>query len=473
LVKIYADAECADTRDKVFALLSFARECCRIAVPVDYTYSTYQLCNKLTRHHVQSHVHFGGRSSDLMEVVCQLNDIRRLLGEGSARERPKEGYPHVFKPEQYLAIFTDPHDAKTNTTRGNTLTVRGYLATTIREVSTSLKSIKVRKEEINVFPGGYHFYIQGRPLMNCLHTTPKDSMTNGQLTSEGQKNVLKLLAHEALFSIEVIARENHPQNRNSSSNDEEFPPMGGNLPTNGLKSYLSQPASLANFILLMIECFQTHPGHHNCVLFLADHDTVGIAPPATRTDDKILIFDNERTTPKDDDIDKSTADVLAVVRSVNGKHEIVGRARLFIFPSDFFTLMHRKDNVEFEIDVPGVLLLSRATYNEPFLMMSEAWQDQSRNRSEFKDLKRMMEANSLLPELGVEYDVGGSDDLATYDGDYASGNEAVGKNSAKCNASGGHGVDNDIEAVDRKFLGLSLKPFVRRKWSRLKARVED
>jgi len=408
LVKIYADAECADTRDKVFALLSFARECCRIAVPVDYTYSTYQLCNKLTRHHVQSHVHFGGRSSDLMEVVCQLNDIRRLLGEGSARERPKEGYPHVFKPEQYLAIFTDPHDAKTNTTRGNTLTVRGYLATTIREVSTSLKSIKVRKEEINVFPGGYHFYIQGRPLMNCLHTTPKDSMTNGQLTSEGQKNVLKLLAHEALFSIEVIAR-----------------------------------------------------------------DTVGIAPPATRTDDKILIFDNERTTPKDDDIDKSTADVLAVVRSVNGKHEIVGRARLFIFPSDFFTLMHRKDNVEFEIDVPGVLLLSRATYNEPFLMMSEAWQDQSRNRSEFKDLKRMMEANSLLPELGVEYDVGGSDDLATYDGDYASGNEAVGKNSAKCNASGGHGVDNDIEAVDRKFLGLSLKPFVRRKWSRLKARVED
>jgi hypothetical protein len=472
LVKTYADAECAETRDKVFALLSFASECCRIAVPVDYTYSTYQLCNKLSRHHLQSHLNSPDRSSDLEWIVCHLNNIRRLIGEGSARERPNEGCPHFFNPKQYLAIFTDPHDGETNAARGELLTVRGYLATTIREVTPSLKSIQVRKKKDYVYPYADLFYIQDKPLMNCLHTNPKDSMTNDQLAKEGQ-NVLKLLAHEALFSIEAITWENHPRNRNGSSNYKDFPHIGGCLPIYGLEQYLSQPASLANFILLMIECFQTHPGHNDCVLFLADHDTIGIAPPATRPGDKILIFNDERTTPKRDGIDKSTADVLAVVRSVNGKHEIMGRARSFTFPSDFFTSVHRKDDVEFEIDVPGVLLLSRATYSEPFLMMSEAWRDERRNRSEFNVVKRMMEVNSLLSKERVEHDVSGNDDLATYDRDYADGNETVGEYAAEGYASGDYVVENDIEPADTKFLGLSLKPFVRRKWSQLKARLEN
>jgi hypothetical protein len=308
--------------------------------------------------------------------------------------------------------------------------------------------------------------------MNCLHTTLKDSMTNGQLTKK-EHSVLKLLAHEALFSIEAIMCENHPRNRNGSYNDGEFPPMSGNLPIHGLENYLSQLASLANFVLLIIECFQTHPGHNDCVLFLADNDTVGIAPPAARPDDKILIFNDERTKSKHGDIDKSTADVLAVVRSINGKHEIVGRARFFTFPSDFFAPAHQKDDVEFEIDVSGILLLSRATYIEPFLMMSNAWRHERRNQSEFNALKRMMETNSFLSEERVEYGVGRNDGLATYDGDYAGGNETVGKYAAKGYTSGDNVVENDIEAADTKFLGLSLRPFVRRKWSRLKARLED
>jgi hypothetical protein len=164
-------------------------------------------------------------------------------------------------------------------------------------------------------------------------------MTNGQLNDEGKK-VLNLLTHEALFSIEAITRENSSKNRNGSYNYNEFPPIGGHLPILGLESYLSQPTSLADFILLMIIYFQTHPGHENCVLFLADHNTVGIAPPTTRPDDKLLIFDDERTTLKYDAIGKSTADVLAVVRSINGKHEIVGCARPFTFPSDFFAPAH-------------------------------------------------------------------------------------------------------------------------------------
>lgn len=48
-------AQCADVRDKIYGLHSFAPECCRIAVPVDYACSAYELCRRLIEHEILHH----------------------------------------------------------------------------------------------------------------------------------------------------------------------------------------------------------------------------------------------------------------------------------------------------------------------------------------------------------------------------------------------------------------------------------
>lgn len=467
LVKTYADAECAEKRDKVFALLSLARDCCRKAVPVDYTYSTYQLCNKLVKHTILSH-----RGYFNADIVFQLNQVRRLLGEGSAEERPNEGYPHLFQPEQYLDVFFDPQTGERSVGRDNILTVRGYLATTIRDVTPPLESIQVRREEKNPYANDFHnqekpkFFIKDTPLMSCLlETSSEDSQTKGKLSEENER-VLKLLAHEALFSVEAINLENHHRHRVDSFNYQEFPPMDGHLPESGLQGHFAQQASLSRIILLMLECFQTHPGHADCILFLADHDTIGLAPPTIRPGDRIVMFKDETTTFRPQDLPEIISDVFAAVRSVDGKHEIVGRVQLFTFWSDLFTSPHRKDYVDFELDIPGMLLLSRATYNEPFSMMKDAWRHRN-NRSEFDALKKMMEANSSLSEEDSEEDDGGNGELGKTGGDLRGGNEAIGKADSKGFIRNSV-TETDMDATNRKVSRLSLKTFSHKRWFRSK-----
>lgn len=48
----YRDANCMESRDKIFGLHSLAPECCRAAVPVDYTCASYDLYSMLLKHHV-------------------------------------------------------------------------------------------------------------------------------------------------------------------------------------------------------------------------------------------------------------------------------------------------------------------------------------------------------------------------------------------------------------------------------------
>jgi len=59
LLQRYRHLECADTRDRIFGLLSFAPPCCSTANSVDYTCSAFVLCNRLLEHHVQSHSKMG------------------------------------------------------------------------------------------------------------------------------------------------------------------------------------------------------------------------------------------------------------------------------------------------------------------------------------------------------------------------------------------------------------------------------
>jgi hypothetical protein len=393
LIATYADAECADNRDRVFALLSFASGCCRAAVPADYTCTSYQLCNKLTRHHLQYHV-------DPQKVVMNettlssLNTIRRLVGEGTVSERPKEGYPHFFRPKEYLDAFFDSVVDDASTIGNKIFTVRGYLAATILETTPSLRSACIYRDTQALQPTrkckDCFSRILEDDLVNCLNAEARPLTVNLDIEHFGPN----LLAHEALFSIENIGRINHPRPPEVVSRYMTWPPMDRcslNDIEDDFKGALRPPTSLTHFVLRIMECLLTNPGHSDCALFLADHDMVGIAPPQAQPGDKLLVFNGKASAVG---YSQSTADVLAVVRLVNGKHEIVGRARLFSVKSSFLSYLSglRSSETEFEIDLPGVILLSRATYNEPFLDMDLLWQWSK--REEFDALKRTMVVSS-------------------------------------------------------------------------------
>jgi hypothetical protein len=84
----YAEAKCQDQRDKVFGLLGFADECCKEAVPVDYSLSLYEICGRVLQHHFLTHVYdegehssgsrFDGRTPGLIILTSQI--FHRRLG---------------------------------------------------------------------------------------------------------------------------------------------------------------------------------------------------------------------------------------------------------------------------------------------------------------------------------------------------------------------------------------------------------
>jgi hypothetical protein len=60
LMEMHVQAQCADVRDKIFGLHGFAPDCCRDAVPVDYSCSAYQLCERILEHEILGHSPRGG-----------------------------------------------------------------------------------------------------------------------------------------------------------------------------------------------------------------------------------------------------------------------------------------------------------------------------------------------------------------------------------------------------------------------------
>ncbi|PVH75597.1 hypothetical protein DL98DRAFT_369097, partial [Cadophora sp. DSE1049] len=65
-------ARCENVRDKVFGLHSLVRDCCRKAVPVDYSKTPIQLCNDVLQHDFLIHRPTGYgflRSTEILQRI--------------------------------------------------------------------------------------------------------------------------------------------------------------------------------------------------------------------------------------------------------------------------------------------------------------------------------------------------------------------------------------------------------------------
>ncbi|KAF8857087.1 hypothetical protein BDZ45DRAFT_557692, partial [Acephala macrosclerotiorum] len=55
LFRKHQSAECAGIRDKIYGLHSFALECYRKAVPINFSVGIYELCRQVLHHHYLCH----------------------------------------------------------------------------------------------------------------------------------------------------------------------------------------------------------------------------------------------------------------------------------------------------------------------------------------------------------------------------------------------------------------------------------
>jgi hypothetical protein len=77
LVLLHRGAQCLQTHDKVFGLLSLAKECCRNAVEVDYSMSLHDLCIIALRHHLHWHAprKFFSDVKTFLDIITPKNPV--------------------------------------------------------------------------------------------------------------------------------------------------------------------------------------------------------------------------------------------------------------------------------------------------------------------------------------------------------------------------------------------------------------
>jgi hypothetical protein len=72
LVLRFKGSKCEDSRDKVFSLLSMARDCCRNAVPANYSASLQEICNTLIVHHIVWHIDLTEKTHNITADIQEL-----------------------------------------------------------------------------------------------------------------------------------------------------------------------------------------------------------------------------------------------------------------------------------------------------------------------------------------------------------------------------------------------------------------
>jgi hypothetical protein len=85
LLKRYRHSLCLDSRDRVFGLLSIAKQCCQRALPVDYSMSGYDLAGKVVEHSI-SEQKLSRLSESLLVhhlIQCPNQNSHRYTSAGS------------------------------------------------------------------------------------------------------------------------------------------------------------------------------------------------------------------------------------------------------------------------------------------------------------------------------------------------------------------------------------------------------
>jgi hypothetical protein len=107
----YQRTECADRRDKVFGLRTFAPRCCKEAVPVDYSLSMTEIVGQLCQHHLDAHSVLGTKRSVGKEsTISESQSLHQKLAIASTD--CEKSFPWAVTGELLSKFSPDMHVAQ-------------------------------------------------------------------------------------------------------------------------------------------------------------------------------------------------------------------------------------------------------------------------------------------------------------------------------------------------------------------------
>jgi hypothetical protein len=305
LLWIHKDAKCMDVRDKVFGMHSFAPECCRQCVPVDYTCSAYTLCRRLLEHDI--HFHFnerrnGGsdrlvrRSLDLHGLILRgaLAQIQSKnpfeLGSPGLGTELQRGIPTYQKPSPIMVL-------------GNELGQVAFVTGPLRTLFVEGGSLIVPHAMVESFQEMKFGFEEGETpaLRNRITRALREIWRSNEM------DILSSPGGEAVQNLEM--------------SDLLCPELQGNPAICGLQTFMIYCCEF----LRTSDLLGAYPPYEDCLMYLARAGIdagfswkVGFAPIGTNIGDSVCTF-------------KDT-NIIAVVRNVDGERTMVGQGSTLASP---------------------------------------------------------------------------------------------------------------------------------------------
>ncbi|PMD41648.1 hypothetical protein L207DRAFT_511468 [Hyaloscypha variabilis F] len=304
LLWIHKDAKCADVRDKVFGIHSFAPVCCRSCVPVDYSYSAYTLCRKLLEHDIQFHSE-GRRNGGRDMLVRRSLNLHGLLVQGALNQiHSKNSFP-VGGPE-----LVELQEGMPSSQTPSPILVLGNEIGRVAFITPPLKSLFVESGSLMV----PHAMIEAFQQMKFGF---EESETPA-LTTRITRALRQIWRNNEL---DIFLRPGDRNSQNLEMVDLHRPEVQDYPVIHSLQTFME----FCSEYLRTSEFLGVNPQYVDCVMYLARGGIedgfrwkVGFAPVGTELGDSVCTF-------------KDT-NIIAIVRNIHGDHIMVGQGASLALP---------------------------------------------------------------------------------------------------------------------------------------------
>jgi len=298
LLWIHKDAKCADVRDKVFGIHSFAPACCRLCIPVDYSCSAYTLCRKLLEHDIQFHSE-GRCNAGRDRLVRRSLDIHGLIVRGALNQLySKNSFP-VGSPDLETELqegISSPQTLSPIEVLGNELGRVTYVTAPLKSLFVEPGSLMVPHAMVEAFQEmKFGFEECETPAL-----TNRITRALRQIWRNNEMDILSKAEDQTVRNLEMV--------------DLHRPELQDYPVIHSLSTFMK----FCSEFLRTSEFLGVNPQYGDCLMYLARGGIetgfrwkVGFAPIGTELGDSVCTF-------------KDT-NIIAIVRNFHGDHILVGQ----------------------------------------------------------------------------------------------------------------------------------------------------
>jgi hypothetical protein len=336
LLWIHKDAKCVDIRDKVFGMHSFAPECCRLCVPVDYTCSAYTLCQRLLEHDIHFHSD-GRRNGGRDRLVRQSLNLHGLIVKGALNQIHSKNSFEVGSPDLEAEIQEGIPSSQTPSpiiVLGNELGRVAFVTAPLKPLFVEDGSLIVPRAMVDSFQEmRFGFEESETPAL-----TTRITRALRQIWRNNEMDILSRPGDKTAPILEMV--------------DLHRPELQDDPAIHGLQTFMKFCCEF----LRASDFLGANPQYGDCQMYLARAGIedgfswkVGFAPVGTEVGDSVCSF-------------KDT-NIIAIVRNIGGDHTMVGQGST-LAPPQSKSAPQTGNVVNIQFDLSRLQMFSRI--HQPF-----------------------------------------------------------------------------------------------------------